>query len=153
MRAQPRRRNGTRWLVFNTVGAIGLLMQLACLWTLRNTFDLHYLVAASLAIELAILHNFFWHVRWTWADRPATPADLVRRLVLFNLTNGAISIAGNLALMATLVELARVHYLVAHLLSVGACSWANFVVSDIVVFGVGSTAPGRLSLRHEEAGS
>jgi putative flippase GtrA len=153
MRVPPRRRNGARWLVFNTVGAMGLLVQLACLWTLRNALGLHYLVAAFLAIELAILHNFCWHLRWTWADRPATPADLVRRLALFNLTNGAISIAGNLALMATLVELAKVHYLVAHLLSVGVCSWANFVVSDIVVFGVGSTAPGRQSLKQEAAGS
>ena len=126
-------------------------MQVACLWTLRNVFDLHYLAAALLAIELAILHNFFWHVRWTWADRPATPAVLVRRLVRFNLTNGAISIIANLVLMAALVELARTHYLVAHLFSVAVCSWANFVVSDMVVFGAGSVAPGPLSIGHEEA--
>jgi putative flippase GtrA len=136
--APSRGLNGTRWLVFNTIGAIGLFVQLACLWTLRHAFHLHYLVAALLAIELAIVHNFFWHWRWTWADRVVAPADLVRRFIRFNLTNGAISIIGNLVLMAALVELANTPYLLAHLLSVAACSWANFVVSDIVVFGVRS---------------
>ncbi len=29
----------------------------------------HYLVATALAVEMAVLHNFFWHRRWTWADR------------------------------------------------------------------------------------
>ena len=119
MPAQGCRLNGTRWLVFNTVGAIGLIVQVACLWTLRNVFGLHYLLAASLAIELTILHNFFWHSRWTWADRAVRPADLVGRLVRFNLTNGAISIIGNLVVMAALVELVKTHYLVAQRVLMG----------------------------------
>ena len=91
-----------RWLAFNIVGARGLLVQLASLWALRSGLGLHYLVATALAIGLAIAHNFFWHVRWTWGDRPATRRELVRRLARFGMTNGAISILGNLALMAAL---------------------------------------------------
>ena len=41
-----------------------------------TSLGLHYLVAAMLAIELAALHNFVWHLRWTWGDRPGAPGDL-----------------------------------------------------------------------------
>jgi putative flippase GtrA len=123
-----------RWAIFNLVGAVGLLVQLGCLWVLRDGLGVHYALAALISIELTIVHNFFWHVRWTWADRPASTVEVLRRLARFNLTNGTISIVGNLVLMAALVELAHVHYLVANLLSVTVCSLANFVVSDVVVF-------------------
>lgn len=125
---------GARWAMFNLVGAAGLLVQLACLWVLRDGLELHYALAALIAIEITIVHNFFWHVRWTWADRPTSPLEVFRRLAWFNLTNGTISIVGNLVLMAALVELAHVHYLIANLLSVTFCSLANFVVSDALVF-------------------
>ena len=46
------------------------------------------LVAPFIATELAILHNFLWHVRWTWGDRPATQAESFRRLMRFHLGNG-----------------------------------------------------------------
>jgi putative flippase GtrA len=132
---------------------MGLLLQLGCLWTLKDGLGLHYLAAAALAIELAVLHNFVWHVHWTWADRPAARVDLVRRFVRFNLTNGAISIGGNLVLMAALVQLAHMHYLLAHLLSVAVCSLANFVISDIVVFNAGAAGTARPSMGHGEARS
>ena len=66
--------HGRRWTMFNAVGVVGLLFQLACLATLRDVLGLHYLVATVVAIELTILHNFSWHVRWTWADRPISRA-------------------------------------------------------------------------------
>ena len=141
MRAVSRGLSGPRWLIFGAVGAIGLLVQLACLWALRDLFGVHYLVAAMLAIELATLHNFAWHVRWTWSDRPGVPGDLLRRLVRFNLTNGAISIAGNLVLMLALVEMAGMPYLIANLAAVAVCACANFVASDVVVFTAGSSGP------------
>lgn len=127
-----------RWVAFNIVGAGGLLVQLASLWVLRSGLGLHYLVATVLAVGLAIAHNFFWHVRWTWADRPASRRELVRRLARFSTTNGAISMLGNLALMAALVQVTGMHYLFANLLSVTVCSLANFVVGDLVVFDVRS---------------
>jgi hypothetical protein len=91
-------------------------------------------VATVVAVELTILHNFWWHVRWTWADRPVPRAELIRRLMRFHLTNGAVSIVGSIALMAGLVEMWHVHYLAANLISVASCSVATFVLSDRFVF-------------------
>ena len=132
MNAWWSRATSARWLRFNTIGGIGLLVQLGVLWLLTDACGLHPLVAAPIAIEATILHNFFWHLHWTWRDRPGT--KLVWRLARFHVTNGAISVLGNLGLMAALIGLAKMHYLLANLLSVAVCSLVNFVVSDVVVF-------------------
>ena len=128
------RRYGRRWAMFNAVGIAGLLFQLACLAILKHGLGLHYLVATVVAIELTILHNFSWHVRWTWADRPVSRASLMRRLVRFHLTNGAVSLAGSVVVMAGLVEIGHLNYLVANVIAVAVCALANFVLSDRVVF-------------------
>ena len=61
----------TRWLAFNGVGALGVIVQLAVLALLVHGASVHYLVATAIAVEAAVLHNFAWHQRWTWRDRPA----------------------------------------------------------------------------------
>ena len=56
-------------------------------------------------MELTVLHNFLWHERFTWADRTGKfhrflhAREWPARLFRFNLSNGAISMVGNLALM------------------------------------------------------
>ena len=58
----------------------------------------------------------------------------MRRLVRFHLTNGAVSLAGNVVVMAGLVEIGHINYLAANVIGVAVCSLANFVLSDRVVF-------------------
>ena len=126
--------HGRRWTMFNAVGIVGLLFQLACLVALRDVLGLHYLVATVMAIELTLLHNFWWHVQWTWADRLFSRRLLVQRLVRFHLTNGAVSLAGNVAIMSVLTEIGHINYLAANVISVAVCALVNFVLSDRVVF-------------------
>jgi putative flippase GtrA len=57
-----------------------------------------------------------------------------RRLVRFNLANGAVSIVGNLALMKVLVGQGRMNYLAANTIAITLCSLANFLVSETWVF-------------------
>ncbi|MCI0410700.1 MAG: GtrA family protein, partial [Acidobacteria bacterium] len=111
-------------------------VQLAIVAALTGVGGLHYLVATTLAVETAILHNFLWHERWTWADRAAgrTWRTSWARLLRFNLSTGLISIGGNLLLMRLLVGSLGVHFLAANLLTITACSVANFLVSDRLVF-------------------
>jgi putative flippase GtrA len=126
--------HGRRWTMFNAVGIVGLLFQLACLATLRDGLGLHYLAATVVAIELTLLHNFWWHVQWTWADRSLSRGLLMRRLARFHVTNGAVSMAGNVVVMAALVEIGDINYLAANVISVAVCGLLNFVLSDRVVF-------------------
>jgi putative flippase GtrA len=129
------RKTGRRWLKFNLVGAIGIGVQLGALALLRGAFGMDYLLATALAVEAAVVHNFIWHERFTWADRGSvTLAQSLGRLLRFNLTTGAVSIAGNLALMRLLVGGAGLPFILANLLSIAGCSVANFLLSDRVVF-------------------
>ncbi len=124
-----------RWLKFNAVGALGIVVQMAVLFALKAGFHFNYLLATALAVEAAVVHNFLWHERYTWADcvQPSWRRSLPR-LLRFNLTAGAVSVAGNLALMKVLVGLGHVNYLIANAIAIGLCSLVNFLVSDRVVF-------------------
>jgi putative flippase GtrA len=126
-----------RWVKFNAVGAMGIVVQLGTLVVLAGPLGLHYLLATGLAVETAVLHNFFWHERWTWMERTRRAPQLrlfLGRLLRFHLSNGLVSILGNLVLMRLLVGQFRLHYMVANVLSIAACSLANFFLSEVFVF-------------------
>jgi putative flippase GtrA len=127
------RRSLARWMKFNLVGAFGIGVQLVTLWTLTG-LGVGYMLATALAVETAVLHNFIWHERFTWADRDGGRRHTAARLLRFNLTNGVVSIGGNLLLMRLLVGEAHLQPLVADLVSIAACSLVNFLVSDRWVF-------------------
>ena len=119
-----------RWLRFNAVGLAGILVQIAMLKLLRDGAGLHYLAATAIAVEIAVLHNFYWHWKWTWAER-AAPA---RRLVHFQCTTGLISIAGNLAGMRALAGTLGLPLIAANLLTIASIYLFNFLVADRYVF-------------------
>lgn len=145
-----------RWMKFNFVGAIGIVVQLAALFLLKSVLNLNYLLATALAVETAVLHNFIWHERFTWVDRTrvdrtrvdrtrtdrtkpdrmptSSPRSSLLRFLRFNVANGAVSILGNLALMKLLVDFGHVNYLAANGIAIALCSLVNFLVSEEWVF-------------------
>ncbi|MGA1989226.1 MAG: GtrA family protein [Candidatus Sulfotelmatobacter sp.] len=78
-----------RWCKFNLVGAIGILVQFAALLVLKSVLHFKYLAATAFAVEAAVLHNFVWHERFTWADR-----TMRSRRVLCTAAAGAQSYLG-----------------------------------------------------------
>lgn len=199
-----------RWCKFNLVGAIGILVQFGVLFLLKSVLHFNYLAATALAVEVAVVHNFFWHERFTWGDRSRSewgplwggrpsgakarnlsnrlfaaqkrcatqkrstqncateagarpkskaagksarstqtnPQKLTQkcgaqkmcgsrfaRFARFNLTNGLVSIGGNLGMMRVMVGRAHMNYLVANGIAIVLCSLVNFLVSDGWVFG------------------
>lgn len=124
-----------RFLKFNGVGVLGFVLQLGLL-ALMLRLGMHYLAATAVAVELTVLHNFLWHERWTWKDRPAGAGDRARRLWRFHATNGLVSLAGNLVIMRVLVGLLGMPPIPANLVSVLACAIVNFTASDRFVFRV-----------------
>jgi putative flippase GtrA len=126
------------------VGGIGIVVQFVALFLLKSALHFNYLAATAIAVEAAVVHNFVWHERFTWAERTkrdrgrASWSGSLPRLLRFNLTNGAVSIAGNLALMKLMVGQGRMNYLVANAIAIALCSLANFLVSETWVFGRGS---------------
>jgi dolichol-phosphate mannosyltransferase len=124
------------WIKFNVVGVLGFGLQTVALFLLTHgARPLSYLGATALAVELAVLNNFFWHQRWTWQDRPsATIGETLRRLFKFNVTNGLISIGGNLVLMSILVGRLDLPITGSNVASVAACSLLNFFLADRIAF-------------------
>jgi len=124
-----------RWLKFNAVGGIGIAVQLAALALFRSVLHLDYLLATALAVETTVIHNFLWHERYTWADRPAHRfAHSLARLAKFNTSNGLVSLVGNLLIMRALVGQFHINYVIANLIAVATCSIVNFLLSDRFVF-------------------
>ncbi|MGB8579870.1 MAG: GtrA family protein [Candidatus Sulfotelmatobacter sp.] len=124
-----------RWWRFNLVGGIGIAVQLILLFLLKSILHFNYLSATGLAVEATVIHNFLWHERFTWADRlQPSWRNSLPRLLRFNLTNGAVSLAGNLALMKWMVGLGHMNYLVANAIAIALCSLVNFIVSNEYVF-------------------
>ena len=124
----------SRWLRFSAVGVIGVVAQLAALGFLHGFLSLNYPAATAFAVEAAVLHNFIWHKRWTWRDRPRQNGGAAIRLLRFNLSTGLVSILTNLASMHLLVGTHHAPYLAASLMSISAGVVANFLVSDLFVF-------------------
>ena len=124
-----------RWLVFNSVGALGFVVQMGVLFLLVSILGLHYLIATAVAVEAAVLHNFFWHETWTWADRARVDKDRwFRRLAYFHMANGMVSIIGNLLLMRIFVGYFDMHYSLANLAAIAVCAVLNFLAGDRFVF-------------------
>ena len=127
-----------RWVKFSLVGSIGVVVQLAALAAL-TAIKVNYLLATGLAVESAVVHNFFWHQRFTWGDRALPSREIrrtkaIERLLRFQFSNGGISLVGNLLLMRVLVGSAGVPSLPASLASIAICSGGNFLASDQWVF-------------------
>ena len=121
-----------RFAKFGAVGGLGIVVQAVMLAFLLRFAGMHYLPATALAVETAILHNFIWHRRWTWRDRPKSRVALT--LLRFNATNGAASLIGNIAVMFILVGVLKINAYAANLITIGICSIVNFALADRFVF-------------------
>ena len=121
----------SRWWKFNLVGAGGVVVQTAVLAGLEYC-GIHYLAATLLAVESALLHNFLWHLKWTWADRHNS--GLGRMLMRFHLLNGSLSIVGNVLMMRLLAGALELPLPLANLMSIGVCALGNFLLADRLVF-------------------
>ena len=126
-------RPASRSTAFVLVGAMGFAWQLAVLQLLTWS-GAPVEAGAAAGVAAAILHNFLWHRRYTWADRRRTGATAAAAQFLrFAGLNGVVSLVGNVVLTGALVR-AGAPLLGANALAVGACSLANFVLSDRLVF-------------------
>jgi putative flippase GtrA len=112
---------------------MGMLLQLTALTYLNRWMKGHYLVATIVAVELAVMHNFIWHLRYTWSDRGGGGGPLVQ-FARFHLANGFVSLLGNLALMPLLFRAIGLPLLISNSIAILCCSIVNFSVSNRWVF-------------------
>jgi putative flippase GtrA len=129
---------------FVAVGAAGFVVQLASLHALVSLGGVHYLLATALAVEAAILHNFAWHSRWTWRDRPRRAGGQAwTRFLKFNGLSALSSIVGNVLFTGILVATIGLPVLVANAIAVALVAAINFAGLDRWVFSPATPAPAR----------
>jgi putative flippase GtrA len=139
---------GERVLRFNAVGVIGWGVQAAVLWWFLRA-GMPAVPAVFLAVLAAAAHNFVWHERFTWPERPR--GERRRRAALFMLTNGIAPAAANTCITAAIVPIAGGQVVLVSLLAVLVIAAVNYTVSDRLVFrrrrepsaAGASTLPGR----------
>jgi putative flippase GtrA len=123
-----------RWTRFNAVGALGVAVQVGTVALATRRLGIPYGWATAAGVGAAVLHNFLWHRYWTWADR-GTLETFGRQFLRFAAANGAVSLAGNLALMALFVGLLRWPAIPASAAGIAVCGAVNYWVADARIFG------------------
>lgn len=125
-----------RFLRYNLVGAMGLCVKFSVLAALVEFAGVGYLTSTAVAVEAAMIHNFTWHLRWTWRDRSAGLCwrEALMRLLRFHLGTGAVAMLANLLMTRFLVQEFGTHYAAANLVATVFAGLANFMISNFVVF-------------------
>ena len=127
-----------RFLRFNAVSAAGFALQLLTVALLTRWLAVPDVAATGAAVAAAVVHNFLWHRRWTWADRVADPAGAFAPFFRFAAANGALSILGNVVIVTVAVEAAGIDVVAANVGAVAMCGLLNYQIGDRLVFRDGT---------------
>ena len=94
------------------------------------------MLATVVGLQIAVLHNFVGHSRWTWLDRPAISfRDVARRFGRYQIAK-AVSLSVNAGLTTWAVWRLHVPVELANAAAVAVLSIANFLITDRFVFRV-----------------
>jgi len=121
-----------RFVRFGTVGLSGVVVDMGVLFLMHDPRALGLPLVASkiAAAQLAIVNNFTWNERWTFADRVGARAGRGRlaRFARFELICLA-GVALNVGILKFCVQTLGLHYLVANALAIGAVTVWNFALN------------------------
>jgi dolichol-phosphate mannosyltransferase len=139
-------RNGAQFLVqmaalrmgrmarFATVGALGTVLNLLLMWLLMREVGLHYIAAAVVSTEIAILHNFLLQERLVFRDLRDGRHGWWMRAAHSVLYNNADTLV-RLPLLALLVEVLGVPSVPGQALTLAVAFLARFFFVSTVVYG------------------
>lgn len=127
--------NWVQLVKFCVVGGSGYVVNL-CVFTLAvAVFDLHHLVAATIAFVVAVSNNFWWNRHWTFGAREGHAGFQAARF--FTVSVLAFLVAAGI--LELLVSSAGVSEILAQAVSIIAATPLNFVGNKMWSFG----QPGR----------
>jgi putative flippase GtrA len=128
-----------RFMKFGTVGASGVLVNLAVLYLCQEylftaipSLDIRLNVSLAAAILCATVNNFFWNRAWTWSDRFLHPD----KQLLLHFVQYALACWVGIVLQVLLTKLFAVYlyYLIANASAIVLASVFNFLVNNFWTF-------------------
>jgi putative flippase GtrA len=117
---------------FNLVGVMGFALQTTTLWLLVRWAGVSAGVGITVAVMAAVSHNFVWHERFTWPNRPRE--QRFRRWLSFHVSTGVISVLTNLGVTILVMTATALPVVPANVIAVAVASIANFWINDRLVF-------------------
>jgi putative flippase GtrA len=123
-----------RWGVFNLVGMGGFVLQIGTIALLTRGFGWRSFIATAISLELAALHNFIGHNRFTWNDRPASSVrEWGRRYLKYQIAK-TTSLAISLAITMIVLAITPLAPEVANTIAVLVCALPNYLLTERLVF-------------------
>jgi putative flippase GtrA len=130
-----------RFARFNVVGLLGIGVQLATVAVLAHGLDVDPVLATAAGVSAAVLHNFAWHVRWTWRDRMAPGVSRIGAFGRFVGANGLVSLVGSVMLVPALLGIVRLPVMAANVAAIALCGLLNYGLGDRVVYPAAKSLP------------
>ena len=124
--------NWMQLLKFCGVGASGYVVNLCVFAVCVGVFDLHHLVAATIAFVVAVTNNFWWNRHWTFRARGGHAGFQAARF--FAVSIGAFLFAAGV--LELLVSVAGVPELPAQAISIVSATPLNFVGNKMWSFRI-----------------
>jgi len=127
-----RQHNWVQLVKFCAVGASGYAVNLAVFTLAVKMFDLHHLVAATLAFVVAVTNNFMWNRHWTFSARSGRAGFQAARFF-------AVSVAAFLfaaALLELLVSGLGLPEIPSQALSIAAATPLSFIGNKMWSFAL-----------------
>lgn len=119
---------------FSVVGLLGAVVQVLVFDLLIKSCPVPPAAAAAIAVEIAVLHNFWWHERFTWRERSGTGSHRATRLWRFHLGNGAVPLGVNALLTWFLLKHLNMQPVFAAGAAIALCAPVNFLLADRWVY-------------------
>ncbi len=125
---------GRRMGRFGAVGLSGVAVNMAILVALAEGTGMAPEIAAVLATECAILSNFAWNDRWTFAGATSAHSWPGRALRYNLIALGGLVIT--VSVLALLVNLGGVHYAAANLVAIASATGWNYMVNGALTWSL-----------------
>ena len=128
-----------RFMKFGTVGASGVVVNLAVLYLCQEflfraiaSANMRLNVSLAVAIFFATANNFYWNRAWTWRDRQHHPD----KHLLLHFGQYALAVWVGIVLQVILTKLLvlHLHYLIANATAIVLASVFNFLVNNFWTF-------------------
>lgn len=114
---------GAQWLRFALVGVSNTVLYAAA-YLLLDRVGIHYVLASSVAFALGVLNSYVLNRRWTFRSQGRRAPELARFLCA-----QLLGVVASLSLLAALVEVVRLHPLVAQVVAFPVASLLTFALS------------------------
>jgi dolichol-phosphate mannosyltransferase len=116
---------------FALVGASGLVVNQALLWSAVTMVHINYVAGAIVATQGSTTWNFLLLDQWVFPERKE-PSGLVRYLAFSGVNNATLLL--RVPMLAAMVSLLHMHYLVSNLLTLLVLFASRFLVSDRLIW-------------------